>query len=674
MAEIDKSISKKVLIISIMVIVLSVNLLAQKDTSKTIILKEVHITDNRPVFITKIREIDVLNNAEIKEKGAQTLSEATTSLPGVSQITTGAISNPVINGLYGDRILIVVAGLKLEDQKWEDEYGLGFSDIGVERIEMIKGPASLMFGSNAMGGVVNIVGDNSVDSTGKRHMLNFKLFSNTYGIGIDYGFKKPGKNILLVNCGIESHADYSDGNGNRVPNTRFALNNINLGYIIRRKNFRSENHFIAFYDLFGFVADSADLHEDTGESRLDREFEEAHYSALQVLLSSINSIKLNETTDLNFTLGVQNNFRQEQERSNEIELSLLLNTFSANGSIIKKLGNQWTLTNGISGMIQTNTNYADRIIIPDASIAEGSIYSYISHGNTEGEIKTNFEAGLRYDFRHITTYKTESEDTLYNEITPFKRGFSNLNGSIGENLNYKNINLKFDLSSGYRTGNLAELSAHGLHEGTSQWYIGNPEMKSEKCFNINVSASWHPGWIILRGSAFRNRFIDFIYLNPTNEKLSDFSIYRYEQSNATLQGFEVGTTFEKIRSLNLSLDYSFLDARRDDGSWLPFTPANRLIFNSKFFVPIKNSKIKNAFLSAGAAYCQKQNHIDVNEQTTPGYWLLNAGAGMCYKSVRIFLTCRNMTNTVYFDHLSRLKYYGLNDMGRNIVLNMGWQF
>jgi len=657
-----------------MAIALSVNLSAQKDTTKTITLRDVYVTDKKPIFITKSREITTLNNDEIKQTGAQTLSEAIATLPGVSQITTGAISNPLINGLYGDRILVVVAGLKLEDQKWEDEYGLGFSDIGVGRIEMIKGPASLMFGSNAMGGVVNIVGDNSVDSTGKRHNLDFKLFSNTYGIGIDYNFKKPGKNILLVNCGIESHADYSDGNGNRVPNTRFALNNINLGYIIQRKYFRSENHFIAFFDQFGFVADSADLHEDTGESRLDREFEDAHYNALQVLLSSINSIKLNETTDLNFTLGVQNNFRQEQERSNEIELSLLLNTFSANGSVIKKLGNQWTLTNGISGMFQTNTNYADRIIVPDASIAEGSIYSYISHGNTEGKIKTNFEAGLRYDFRYITTDKTESEDTLYNEIRPFKRGFSNLNGSIGENLNYKNINLKFDLSSGYRTGNLAELSANGLHEGTSQWYIGNPDMKSEKCFNIIVSASWHTRWINLRGSAFRNRFMDFIYLSPTNEKLSDFSVYRYEQSNATLQGFEVGTTFEKIRSLNLSLDYSFLDARRDNGSWLPFTPANRLIFNSKFFVPIKNPKIKNAFLSAGAVFCQKQNRIDVNEQPTPGYSLLNAGAGMCFKSFRIFLTCRNLTNTVYFDHLSRLKYYGLNDMGRNIVLNIGWQF
>ena len=190
-----------------------------------------------------------------------------------------------------------VAGQKLEDQQWEDEFGLGLSDVGIERMELIKGPASLMFGSDAMGGVVNIVEENLPEPGTPKQNLNFKLFSNTYGVGLDYGYKKSAKNTFLLRRGIESHADYSDGAGNRVPNTRFALYNLNLGYIVQRARFKSENRMLASFNEFGFLADSADIHEDSEEPRLSREFEEAHHRVLFLILSSMNSLHLNETTE-----------------------------------------------------------------------------------------------------------------------------------------------------------------------------------------------------------------------------------------------------------------------------------------------------------------------------------------------------------------------------------------
>lgn len=664
----------KILSLFILITVISQNAQTQDDTTRTIVLNQVNVTEKKSSFRTNSRAIISVNKNEIKEKGALTLSDAISSLPGVNQITTGAVSNPVIDGLYGDRIQIIVAGLKLEDQKWEDEYGLGLSDIGISGIEMIKGPASLIFGSNAMGGVINIIPESSSDSSGVRHDLGLRLLSNTMGAGINYGFKKPGKNVLILNCGIESNADYYDGEGNRVPNTRFALNNINLGYIVQRKKIRSENHLFSYFNQFGFVADSSELTEDENESRFSREFEDDHCTAFLLLLSSMNSVRFNETTDLNFTLGVQSNLRQEQERSDEVEMSLLLNTFSLNASIQKRINNSWTVTNGVSGMFQTNKNYADRIIVPDAGIGEGSLYSYFNHIRTIRNLKSEFEAGLRYDYRNIKTVLTESEDPLYDEITPFKKSHNNLNGSIGECLGIKNFTMKFDLSTGFRTGNLAELSANGLHEGTTKWYIGNPDLKTEKCLDLNVSASWHNKWLTLRGSVFRNSFRNYIFLQPTNEKIYEYTIYRYVQSDATLQGFNAGTTIEKEGCFSISLDYSFLNAQREDGSWLPFTPANRYLFNGKYFIHTKNQRVSNAFVSFGVNRTQMQNHTGLYELSTPGYWLLNTGAGAEFRSLSIVLSCNNLANQVYYDHLSRLKYYGLNDMGRNIILNIGWRF
>lgn len=668
----EKRIKKYLLIIVLISLALKAN--SQTDSTKTIVLNSVYITEKKPTFNSTSREITALTNTEMKEKGAQTLSQAIATLPGVSQITTGAISKPVIRGLYGDRIQINVAGLKLEDQQWEDEHGLGLSDVGVDRIELIKGPASLMFGSGAMGGVVNIVEEDLPESGATKQNLNFKLFTNTYGAGIDYGFKKSGKNTFLLRTGFESHADYSDGAGNRVPNTRFALYNLNLGYIIQREHFKSENRILTSFNEFGFIADSADLHEDSGEPRLSREFEEAHHTVLFLLFSSKNSVQLSETTELDVTLGIQNNLRQEQERADEVDLSLLLNTFSLNTSIRKQLNHNWTITNGIAGMFQTNKNYASRIIVPDAAIAEGSVFSYVNRRQESGILNGNFEAGLRYDHRQINTHQTGSQVSPAIELTPFNRGFNNLNGSLGESLSYKNLLLKFNLSSGFRTGNLAELSANGLHEGTPNWYAGNPDMKVEQCLNADISASWQYKWLDLRGSVFRNRFHNFIYLQPTGEELYGFNLFRFEQTNATLQGFEAGASIENSKYFSLSFDYSYLDARRDDGSWLPFNPANRLLFDSKYFLPIKNSRYQNAFISFGVNYVQKQDHTDINEIPAPGYWLLNTGAGVSFKSLRFILTCRNLADQKYYDFLSRLKYYGLNDMGRNIVLNVGWQF
>jgi len=664
----------KILLFFAVIIFRVIEVSAQTDSVKTIILNSVYVTEKKPAFNTNCREVVALTNTEMKEKGAQTLSQAIATLPGVSQITTGAISKPVIRGLYGDRIQINVAGLKLEDQQWEDEDGLVLSDAGVERVELIKGPASLLFGSGAMGGVVNIVEEDLPESGTTKQNLNFKLFSNTYGAGIDYGFKKSGKNTFLLRTGIESHADYSDGAGNRVPNTRFALYNVNLGYIVQREHFKSENRILASYNEFGFIADSADLHEDANEPRLSREFEEAHYTVLFLLFSSRNSIHLNETTELNVTMGIQNNMRQEQERSDEVDLSLLLNTFSLNTSIRKQLSHNWTMTNGIAGMFQTNKNFASRIIVPDASIAEGSVFSYVNRRQQSGKLNGNFEAGLRYDHRQVNTHQTGSQVSPAIELMPFNKGFDNLNGSLGESLNFKNLLLKFDLSSGFRTGNLAELSANGLHEGTPNWYVGNPDMKVEQCLNADISATWQYKWLILRGSVFRNRFHNFIYLRPTNEELFGFNLFRYEQTNATLQGFEAGAGIENKEHFSFSFDYSYLDAKRDDGSWLPFTPANRFLFDCKYFLPARSTKYQNAFISFGVNYTQKQDHTDIYEISAPGYWLINAGAGVSFKSVRILLSCRNLADQKYYDFLSRLKYFGLNDMGRNIVLNVGWQF
>jgi iron complex outermembrane recepter protein len=646
----------------------------QTDTVKTVVLNSAYVVEKKPTFNTSSRNISVLTGSDIRESGSQTLSQALSTIPGVSQLTTGAISKPVIRGLYGNRILVNMAGIRLEDQQWEDEYGLGLTGSGVERVELIKGPASLLYGSGAMGGVINIVEDDFAEPNRKSHDLNLRLFSNTLGGGLDYGFKRVAKNKFLFRISAENHADYSDGDGKQVPNTRFALYNIKAGYIIDRPRFRSENRILSSFNLFGFVADSADLAEGEEESRFSREFEEAHQQVFSTVLSSVNTIKSEDGSELKLTLGLQNNMRKEQERAESENLSLALNTVSANASYRKAVGQRFTWINGAAGMIQANKNLGTRIIVPDASIGELSLFSYLKFRNSPGKSIFNSEAGLRYDFKEIVTRETGSLNPASSVIPPFSKALGDLTASIGESLSLGSFLLKSDLSTGFRSGNLAELAANGLHEGTAFWYIGNPDMKPEQCLNLDISALWQRKWLTLRGSVFNNWFRDYIYLQPTIDKIDIYQIYRYEQSNAILKGFEAGFTAENTGRYSISADYSFLSARRTNGSWLPMEPANRIITESKLYLKQHPANWQNLFLSLGVNYTFRQKNIDISELPTPGYLIINAGAGMTVKSVRILLSCRNLTNQLYYDHLSRLKYYGLHDMGRNIILSLGWQF
>lgn len=617
----------------------------------------------------------------MKETGGQTLSDALSRLPGVSQLTTGPISKPVVRGLYGNRLQINVCGFRLEDQQWEDEHGLGLSEVGVERVELIKGPAALLFGSDAMGGVINIVEEHfdSVDSRNKvlpyRQMqnLNVELFSNTYGFGVDYGLKKKTRrnNALILRVGAENHADFSDGKGNRVPNTRFAMYNFKAGYIINKGRWTSENRLFTTFNQFGFIKDTTEIAEAATENRWSREFEDEHHNVLYNIGSSNNTFVINDKTTWHVNLGMQSNLRQEQEGEEETELNLFLNTVNLNTTINKQLKNNVLWVNGVAGMAQTNTNLGTRIIVPDAQNIEGAVFSYLKKAWTGERISTHLETGLRYDRRSIQTFRSTPD----NGLPVFKRTFETFNGAVGLSLVTENWVIKSDVATGFRPPNLAELASDGLHEGTNRWDQGDPGLKTEQCLNMDISAEYHQQDWTFRGSVFQNYFSNYIYISPTDYYASEiYPIFRYLQTDARFKGLEAGVEWNNERIAQVSIDYSWLNAQKTNGEWLPFSPSNRLLGKTKWYVPLRNDHFQNAYIAFNATFAQAQKHTAIYETSTPEYWLFSLGAGVSYHKIRFLLTCNNLTNTYYNDHLSLLRNIGMRDMGRNVVLNMGFQF
>jgi len=258
--------------------------------------------------------ISTLTQEEAREKGTYSISDALSKLPGMSQLTTGrGISKPVIRGLYGNRIQTQLLGIRFDNQQWQDEHGLGLNDDGIDRIEIIKGPASIMYGSEAMGGVLNIIDEKPAAVGTKEQSINTRFFSNTVGVSVDYGLKASNElNHWKLRFGAESYGDYIDGNGDRVYNSRFDGLTGKGTYAFKKKNWYSSNNLMASFNRFGFILDSSLHRIDTTDSRWSRSYEGPHHQVFFTILTSQNTI-YHDQTKFKVNLGINSNLRQEQE-------------------------------------------------------------------------------------------------------------------------------------------------------------------------------------------------------------------------------------------------------------------------------------------------------------------------------------------------------------------------
>jgi iron complex outermembrane receptor protein len=616
--------------------------------------------------------ISQLSLAEAQQTGAVNLSDAITGLPGISQLTTGiGISKPVIRGLYGNRIQVNVDGIRFDNQQWQDEHGLGLSDMGIDRVEIIRGPASVLYGSDALGGVINIIDEKPAALNSNEKDATIKLFSNTLGLSFNYGAKKSMENRWRkFRIGFDNHADYSDGNSNRVLNSRFASYNVKMSWGRNRDNRTHVSNLMASSGLFGFVFDSLSRKERDG--RFSRTFDGPHHSVSFIKANTENTYSKN-SKKIKFNAGIISNLRLEDEGGGGISLSMLLNTVNALGQITRPVGKFGEWTYGSSLMIQTNTNFGGRIIIPNAWNGEFSGFSF--YQATKG--KFLLEGGIRYDRKFIETFATRTLNIVGNEsptqsVLPFMKWYNAFNFSLGTAFHAtQEFTLKANASTGYRPGNLAELSSNGLHEGSLRWEIGLPDAKTERNVNLEFSAHYHTKSVRASASMYRNQFQNFFYLAPTGKEYFGFFIYQFEQTNASLQGGELQWEWSIPNSrFESNTSYSFISAKKSDGSYLPFIPANRVMSELRFRSEVKNGK--NILLRAGVTYTFDQNHPAEFETRTARYLLIHAGLSAEINKIRYSLTCNNLLNENYYDHLSRFKYYGIGNMGRNIVLTINF--
>jgi iron complex outermembrane receptor protein len=598
----------------------------------------------------------------LTRKGTATLIEGLATIPGIAQVSTGtSIGKPVIRGLSGNRVLVYSQGVRIENQQFGDEHGLGLNDAGIESVEVIKGPASLLYGSDALGGVLYFNPEKFANANTINANYNQKMFANTLGSNSSLGVKMSTENWKLVTRGtFNTHSDYTTADGERVTNTRYQEKDFKTGIGYSNASFSSVVRY-NYNQLDLGIPDNGIAAQTSSKTIL--------YPKQAVVnhLVSLNNVIFFEKSKLDLDLGYISNDRSEFQNSDIANLKMRLNTFNYNAKYYLPSWGKIETIIGIQGMRQSNTNSGAELLIPDATTQDFGVF-----GTANYEWKSNvIQAGLRFDSRNINSQTQAS-------FVGIDKNYTSWNASLGYKTNVtEQLIIRMNLASGFRAPNLAELTSNGIHEGVNRYELGNSNLKTEQNFQTDLSLEYKTDHMEFFLNGFYNHINDFIYINPTGGILQNTSVFNYIQNNANLYGGEVGWHFHPhpLDWLHLETSFETVTGKKENTDYLPLIPANNWN-NTLRFELNDTSWLKESFATISLSSTFNQNKVSGFETRTGGYSIINLGLGGTFHfgktKVEFTLNGNNIADKKYTAHLSRLKTDGISNMGKNWVLGLNF--
>lgn len=608
-----------------------------------------------------VMKVERISVDDLVSKGMLSLSEGITNIAGVSSISTGiGIGKPVIRGLSSNRVLTYSQGIRLENQQFGDEHGLGVNASGLESIEIIKGPASLLYGSDAIGGVLYINPEKFAQKNSTKGDFMSSYSSNTLGTSFNFGVKSSGEKLkLLARGAYERHSDYKTGNGYRVSNTRYNEKDFKAGLQFQDSKLKSTLRY-------NYNRANIGIPEEIGIQSTSDKLLVPFQEIDNHVLSWENKLFLTNSS-FNFKAGYVFNDRREFEEGTDPALEMKLNTFSYDLTYnLPELGRFETII-GLQGMFQTNKNKAEEVLIPDAKVTDFGVMG-TSHYHLE---KVDLQIGLRFDYRSIISDPArDPSETDY--IRPIDRSFTSFNGALGAKIDIsENIITRVNLASGFRAPNLAELTSNGVHEGTNRYEIGNPDLSNETNFQADVSVEFRNDHFEISANGFYNLVNDFIFISPTDSMIDENIVFNYLQADASLYGGEFGLHIHPhpLHWLHVESSFETVIGKLNNDNYLPLIPANTL--RNTFRIELNDGKlIKEPFSFISLANTFNQKNVSGFETSTPGYNILSIGGGGSLDLDKFKLTfglnLTNLTDEFYISHLSRLKQNEIGNIGRNI--------
>lgn len=626
---------------------------------------------------------DALSGERLRREHEVSLAQALEGLAGVRDLSTGQqVGKPVIRGLTGPRVLVLDDGLRLEDYSWSDEDGPSVDSRMAERIEVIRGPASVLYGSDAIGGVINIVPDELPDARGEKSFVS--------GAAEAYGATNNGEvgGVLRAEGGrgalgfrataIGRHAgNFHTPRGNEetptgdIYDTGYGSLNgeIAVGYHGDR------NAATIRYERYGGdfgLLDGPPVPEDNESGPLRRLADNR--------LQGTTSWQLNESARLQTRSQYQRHSLKElvgdsRTGDDTPSFDLLLQTFTTDVLLQHDHGGWLTGTIGISGLYQDNRSMGVFPLVPKARTTNGAAFAF--EQATFG--RWSFLAGARGDAHHIGA---DANTEL--QLDAQTRNTSAFSGDVGAVFRpLAHLAFAANVGRAFRAPTLYELFTNGPHLGEGRYEVGIASAVPEQSLNTDLSVRWESGRFRGEIAAYRNRIDHFLFVEPTGSSATvendeggedTLPVYQYKQtSRATLTGIDVSAEVEATRLLTVRGRFDYVRGNNEaTASPLPLMPPARGDFEAELHTA-SGSASNRAYVMAGTQLVSKQNRLGQFDTPTDGYALLNLGAGagrqLGGREFFLDLRLRNATNKRYSNFLSRYKTFAY-EPGRNLIVRV----
>ncbi|SFD34678.1 TonB-dependent receptor [Spirosoma endophyticum] len=684
--------------------------------SENVTLNEVTVTEHRSEAQQLLQTQVSLSGAALDQTRGQSLGESLKSLAGLYSIQTGpSISKPVIHGLYSNRIIILNNGIRQEDQQWGTEHAPQVDQFLASRLTVIKGAASIRYGSDAIGGVILVEPKAMPTQPGIGGEVNVVGATNG-GMGVASGMlegafsrTRPGKKLTGLSWRLQGtikRSGYVRTPYYFLENTSYHENNFSGDIHYDHKNWGAEVFYSQFdtkiglftgaqvgslADLYAAISRPEPLAQPGFSYALNRPYQDVQHDLLKI--RTYWRFK-NEST-LTATFARQKNTRREYDfisfsgaLNPELYLRLITHTTDLiweHRDIKTTNSGQWSGSVGFNGITQGNVRQY-LFLIPNFRNYGAGLFGIERYAVG----RWTLEAGLRYDYRWLRAYFL-NEATTQTYFTT--HNWQNANGSLGAAYQLRpDLTLTANVSTAWRAPNVADLYSNGLHQSAVAYERGNPNLQPEQAYNGNLVLAYTGHRLSGEVGIYNNLIHNYIYLKPDSvpviRQRGAFPSYSYAQVQARFRGIDATLTYKLTSQLTLTTKNSLLFAyNQTDRDYLVFIPPNRSD-NSLRYDWARLGRLSNLYVSVSGLYVARQNRAPAvtSRQENgdviftgdfapppPAYFLLGAELGFAAKvgrqSMSVILTGSNLANVDYRDYLNRFRYFA-DEPGRNISLKV----
>ena len=649
-----------------------------------VFLKKLHVTLDEVGIVESYSELGNTKLTNIEKKSLEnvflrdnSMVESITQLSGVDIVSSGlGIQKVVVRGLSGMRVVTYLNGMQINNQQWANDHGIGFTDLGLGEVELIKGASALKYGSEAIGGLLFFKDSPFVSNKKIKGFIATKFDNSSYLSSSQFGLNWNKNNFFFNLYGQYSiSSDYRLPNNDYLFNSRFNQNAIKFSIAHRYKNLQNIFRYQYHNENPGIPAhahvDPADVNiEDITSSSFDFDDGYKLLTPYQLINNQLFNYYLNYLSNnlkLSLHAGHFINNLQEYEKWTRAAFDLTISNTQITPNIRYKI-NDLTFNVGSQVSILDNKNNQDYRLVPDASTLNIGPYVILDYEKNN----FGFNSGIRYDYKHL-----KSEDDISN--VSYDNEFSNTSFSSGIFYKFLDNVLRFTYSGAYRAPHFSELFSDGVHHGTNRYELGNESLDIEYADQFELKYQWsneHFGFVF---NPFLQIISDFISIVPTDSFSNSYRVYNYMQyNNVEIKGLEMNLHYHphQLHNLHIEQSYTFLKTKnKDDQYGLALVPANSI--KTKILFDLNNYeklvKYKFDYLSLYHVYKFSQEDFAEYEELTESYNLINFKLGLKL-SDKLLCTVgiNNLLNKEYSPHTSRIRGVagGIPNPGRSFSLSL----